>query len=156
GNVGTTHWELGEREASLRWLQEANDSWMELATGNPSVPALQSGHFQGSWQLSVRLNALGRTDEAVRVMHQARAALERHPLRTAETLYCRACARALGAGPWPGRERDSAREEDWRERLRMTELAVAALTQAVNLGFRDLERLRNEPALKPMHDRDDV
>jgi tetratricopeptide (TPR) repeat protein len=150
------HRELDEKEAALRWLQEANDTWMELATGNPSVAALQTGHFQASWQLSWSLNDLGRADDAVRVMHQARAAMERHPSRTAENVYCLACARALCAGPWPGREHDPVRQEDLGERARMTELAVAALTQAVDLGFRDLERLREEPALKTMQGRDDV
>lgn len=156
GNVGSTRWELGERETALRSFQEANDTWMELATGNPSVAALQTGHFQAAWRLSWSLYTLGRADEAVGVMHQARAAMERHPLRTAETLYCLACARALCAGPWPGRERDPIREEERRERLRMTGLAVRALTEAVNLGFRDLKRLRMEPALRSMQGRDDV
>ena len=51
-HAGSVRWELGEREAGLPWLQEANDIAMRLAVENPSVPSLQGLHYRDSRQLS--------------------------------------------------------------------------------------------------------
>jgi tetratricopeptide (TPR) repeat protein len=154
-NVGGMRWDLGEREAALRWLQEANDLARRLAAENPSVPYLQSYHYQYSRELGSKLRELGKADEAARLMRQARAALERLPSRTPDDLFNLACARALCAAATPGGDKTPGSEDDLRERLRMADLAVAALRKAFDLGFRDVEKLKGDDDLKAIRDRDD-
>ena len=151
-------WELGEREAGLLWLQEANDIAMRLAAENPSVPSLQGWHYRDSRQLSAYFRELGKVDEAARLMRQARAALERLerlPSRTAADLFNLACVRASCAAPPAVGQTASGFEDDRRERLHMADLAIAALVQAVDLGFRDVESLRRDTDLAAIRDRDD-
>ncbi len=153
-NMGGIRWNFGEREASLRHFRESNDIIRQLAAENPSVPGLQSYLYQRSHELGKYLRQLGRDDEAARTMRQARAAMERLPTRTAEDLYNLACARALCAAPPRVGDKAPESEDDRRERLRMADLAVAAIEKAVGLGLHDVEKFQGDD-LKAIRDRDD-
>jgi hypothetical protein len=99
---------------------------------------------------------LGLDAKAVSVAREARAALgsedEVGPAggpQTAKHLVFLACLDAMESAPAaPGRAEPSAEES--ARRRRAAERALGRLRRAVDAGYRDVERLRTEPALGPL------
>jgi tetratricopeptide (TPR) repeat protein len=145
-------WDLGEQQVGRVGLREACDVWDRLATENPSVPSLQRRLIDACLGILEQGRELGREREESRWLRRAQAALERLPDRTAADLYKLACVRALCAAP-PGT--GSVPDVDPAERRRLADLAVDALAQAIDTGFRDLALLRREADLDSLRGRDD-
>ena len=156
-NVANTLWGLNQgRDEAMAWARKGNDLWKRMAADNPSVPRIQSSFFSNSRDFAFKLRESGRADEASRVMRQARVAFERSPARTPANLYDLACVRALCAELPPGADRDPTFEDDPDERRRFADLAVEALSKAIDAGFKDLNLLRTDGDLKAIRGRDDV
>jgi serine/threonine-protein kinase len=148
--TGQTLNQLGRAGEGLAELYRAVEQERLALARAPAVARYAralAGHY-GS--LAEVARAAGRPDEATEALLEQRRLCQDQP----RELYRIACAlvqtaRAVGqgqAGPSP--------EEEARRR-RCADLAVETLRAAVARGYRDLDRLRTDPALAELRDRDD-
>ncbi|MHC5542981.1 tetratricopeptide repeat protein, partial [Singulisphaera rosea] len=155
-NVGTRLRALNlDQNETLMWEWKGNDLWKRLAAENPSVPSIQSAYFWNSRQIAFHLRKAGQADESARLMRQARATFERMPNQNPLDLYNLACVRALCAEIPPGAEKDPLFEDDPEERRRFADLAVEAVSKAIDAGFNDANLIKTDHDLLSIRDRDD-
>ncbi len=149
-NLGERDRAAGDRDAAVRWCQEAVDLAQHLLDENPALPRLYEVLFTEHVRLA-GIHAERKDDDAVR--KQARAVVgvaDRHPRQGADNLYALAtmrawCAEALGRG---AARRDPGADEQ-------AALAVAALRDAVAAGYRDHRRAEGQAEFRALAGRAD-
>jgi serine/threonine-protein kinase len=133
---------LDRRSEAAAVLRQAVEAGRTSCLHGPQDAQLRRSLSEHYGHLVLVLRELDRPHEA------AAAALERQKLwpdNPAE-LFQAACELAACAAP-DGREGKDAAGEAQAARQRFTEQALHLLRQAIQRGFQDAERLRNDPAL---------
>jgi CubicO group peptidase (beta-lactamase class C family)/tetratricopeptide (TPR) repeat protein len=137
---------LKDQEGTIAALAQSVAASERVARENRDVPGIQAETIRRLRDLADALLATGRPADFARQWARLRDAIAGLPSGSAENLYQAACvlSRVVEPEPLGATER--------RESARNADAALDALSKAVASGFRDIVRLRREPALAGLRD----
>jgi tetratricopeptide (TPR) repeat protein/tRNA A-37 threonylcarbamoyl transferase component Bud32 len=153
---GAFHLGVGKQETAWAMLDQGVETGRRLAADNPHVPY---SHAAYAISLAVRGKLQefgGRKEEAAKSRALAFEAFEHFPRRTAHDYYLEGTARALYAtitdsiGATLG-----LTDADRKAQHRQADLAMQALERAVDLGFKEIDRLQTDEDLHFLRGRAD-
>jgi tetratricopeptide (TPR) repeat protein len=147
-NLGALHTRLGHPEEALPVLRQAIEHQRDALARDQRLALSRRGFNFHYGALAEALRALGRPAEAVA------ATLERQKLCAGQPRDLFNVARELAlAAPLVGPKAGALSPDEEAERARYLDLALAALRQALEAGFRDADACCKEPAFAPLRGR---
>jgi serine/threonine-protein kinase len=153
-DVGILERETGHPEEGLVSLQRALEIKERLTKTHPELADLPGKVSTILTDVGITLRRLGRPDEALESFLRSARLIESMPRKSPYNYYSLTCAYAQTsavARPEGSRARETVEEV----RRSYADRAVASLRLAIELGFIDLPRFRNEVDLDPIRSRDD-
>jgi serine/threonine protein kinase/Flp pilus assembly protein TadD len=152
-NLSKSLWSSNRPADALVYLRKRAEHLLTRSRNNPAVGSAQIDAVNGPSDLADRLKELGRADEALRTLREAREAIERCPRGTAEELYACGSLRSFYAQRLKECRPDLP-EDVRRERDEVLDEAMLFLAQAVAAGYSNADRFRTDQRLYPLRDRD--
>lgn len=153
-NIASIERQLGREKEALAAYGRAVAVWRKMARDNPAVPYLHSSLFGFYRMLAHYQRELKQTEQAERTLRLAREVIERLPSDSPNDLYNLACFRAL-CSTGRAQEKNKPTAEELAGQKRDLDLAMEALHKAIDAGYRDLNRLRNDTDLNALRGRED-
>jgi serine/threonine protein kinase len=145
--------ELGQLDEALAVRERARNVLDRVADENPNVHQFQSWRASSQIYTASLLLQMGRRGEALEAYKLALERYERLSLKTPRDRYDIACAHArlaflIGAEPGPSQSPPA-------EAPRHVDLAMAALRQAIEGGYRDVQTILSDNDLDSLRSRPD-
>jgi tetratricopeptide (TPR) repeat protein len=148
--------QLADRQftEAVQTLQQARNIREKLARDNPTNRLYQEYFCAVSCNLAKAQIAAGKAVEAQGTLQQARDALEKLPRTDAQELYTLACVRAQ-LSKLVGTGKPTLSAQDQTEHLQYADRAMDALRQAIASGFTNLAKIKKDPGLDSLRQRED-
>jgi tetratricopeptide (TPR) repeat protein len=125
-----------------------------LALANPEAEATQGNFIEVACDVATSLKDLKRSDEAIRCLMAGRAALDRVPRETGDSLVTDATSRLRFAALMAQCKPELAADER-AARDGLLDQAMASLRRAAAAGWRDAAKLKAEAIYDPIRSRPD-
>ena len=143
----STQHALRNLAGALPLLEQAVAVRQAVAHENPDARGAQTELIASLGSFLSALRSLGRAGEDQKALYQVRALSESLTLGSADDYYRLAAMLAGGVVALPSGEDKSGPADTSR---RNADAAVTSMRKAVAAGFRDLARLKNDPAMSPL------
>jgi eukaryotic-like serine/threonine-protein kinase len=152
--IGILERETGHPEKGLASLRRALEIKERLAKAHPELAELPGYVSMTLTDVGITWGRLGRTDEALKSFLRSAEILESLPEKSPYNHYSLACAYAqISTVARPDGSGIGVALEEVRRYY--VDRAVASLRRAIDLGFIDLPRFRNEVDLDPIRSHED-